>query len=647
MSGLYSHTTRADGTVLTAAIYNADHQNHITNFIPTQMDDYSNDATEMQQQSDPGTPGSESLAQSLSGELERIRYAIAQVSGQPYWYSVPSFASVKSPEYGAAGDGATDDATAIQLAITTVEAAGGGIVFFAEGTYAVESTLTITSSNVHLIGVGGATSIKYTGAATTDYLISIEAAANEGVSIRSMILRGGDFKLGKVKWVVYHAGNFGRGCLLRDVVLRDGLGIIYLEDCFYGRFDNVELKQTVPDPATQGWSNADWREVHWTDKAPIYLGSGGSGFQADRLTISKIGSEVHGADTAKMAVRIGVNAVINGMTFESSGADYDTYTIAVVDLLFVRGVVVFNAAQMEGNAASNSLVYQSYGASILINGMTMVNVGPVTNVFVNASSRELRVNSFNGSRINATNMSRITGVTGGQNKTTGIVYSQPNVATGERTTVTGHSAYTHNVYDSLNHQDPEGLKEANYPPGYPVGRIFPEKKPGTSLVVTNSSDGSGHYVQVTGDGMFLNQLGETVNLKTTVANESTVYVVYRLRPQTASKYWRVMIGRAANLYLDESAAAYTNWSGDWLAEFQTDGATAITNLVQNPRLAEADGVYNGANSRHVDSAVPGSGYWRAGDIIYDSTPTGGSTIGWVCVTAGNPGTWKAYGSIAT
>lgn len=50
-----------------------------------------------------------------------------------------AFASVKT--YGALGDGTTNDTTAVQLALDTVAAAGGGVVYFPRGTYRV-STLT-------------------------------------------------------------------------------------------------------------------------------------------------------------------------------------------------------------------------------------------------------------------------------------------------------------------------------------------------------------------------------------------------------------------------------------------------------------------------------------------------------------------------
>lgn len=44
-------------------------------------------------------------------------------------------------------------------------------------------------------------------------------------------------------------------------------------------------------------------------------------------------------------------------------------------------------------------------------------------------------------------------------------------------------------------------------------------------------------------------------------------------------------------------------------------------------------------------AAPTTGTWGRGDIVFDNTPTAGSFIGWVCTTAGTPGTWKTFGAI--
>ena len=92
MAGNYSHTTRASGLTLTANIYNTDHQNHINNHNPEQMDDYSTDATEMQTTADPYPAASESLATTLAEELTRMRFVIKQITGEAQWYIDPDIA---------------------------------------------------------------------------------------------------------------------------------------------------------------------------------------------------------------------------------------------------------------------------------------------------------------------------------------------------------------------------------------------------------------------------------------------------------------------------------------------------------------------------------------------------------------------------
>lgn len=88
--GLYSHTTRATGTILTAAIYNADHTNHITNQNPAMTGALADTLTEYRSTADPGGSGSEILAGSLAGELQRLRYALNRIVGKTYWYEAPA-----------------------------------------------------------------------------------------------------------------------------------------------------------------------------------------------------------------------------------------------------------------------------------------------------------------------------------------------------------------------------------------------------------------------------------------------------------------------------------------------------------------------------------------------------------------------------
>ena len=50
--------------------------------------------------------------------------------------------------------------------------------------------------------------------------------------------------------------------------------------------------------------------------------------------------------------------------------------------------------------------------------------------------------------------------------------------------------------------------------------------------------------------------------------------------------------------------------------------------------------------RTVAATAPASGDYLVGDIVYNSAPVAGGFIGFVCTTAGSPGTWKTFGAIS-
>jgi len=51
-------------------------------------------------------------------------------------------------------------------------------------------------------------------------------------------------------------------------------------------------------------------------------------------------------------------------------------------------------------------------------------------------------------------------------------------------------------------------------------------------------------------------------------------------------------------------------------------------------------------ARHAAAtAAPTTGTHARGDITWNSEPSASGYVGWVCVTAGTPGTWKGFGVI--
>ena len=84
-------------------------------------------------------------------EVPYVNHLAQLSSGMYYSFNVRSF--------GAVGDGSADDTAAIQAAIAACEAAGGGEVFFPDGTYAISGPLRVSGSNTAYRGYGSATII--------------------------------------------------------------------------------------------------------------------------------------------------------------------------------------------------------------------------------------------------------------------------------------------------------------------------------------------------------------------------------------------------------------------------------------------------------------------------------------------------------
>ena len=76
----------------------------------------------------------------------------------------------------------------------------------------------------------------------------------------------------------------------------------------------------------------------------------------------------------------------------------------------------------------------------------------------------------------------------------------------------------------------------------------------------------------------------------------------------------------------------------------------VTNLGTGGRVNKIDGISIDSYTSdkkliQTRSSVPTSGTWNQGDIIYNTFPSPGQFVGWVCVTSGTPGTWKGFGVI--
>jgi len=145
-----------------------------------------------------------------------------QVFDQNFAYVSGKWLSVK--DFGAVGDGVTDDYAAIVAAIAFAQSLGSGVVlYFPPGTYAFKTPIVIASTPVRLVGSGMATfayapvgatvgtTLKYTGVATSSPAITFSLVQAAGMA------------------------HFGLDCnSLADIGMD-------LDSCTFGIFDDIHI----------------------------------------------------------------------------------------------------------------------------------------------------------------------------------------------------------------------------------------------------------------------------------------------------------------------------------------------------------------------------------------------------------------------
>ena len=127
-----------------------------------------------------------------------ITQVITAGSLNDLWTAVNSGRVVNVKDYGARGDGVTDDTAAIQSAIAAVQnQTTGGQVFFPSSTYNVSAPLLVTADNVMLLGESWATRLQAVGSSwvSGSYLVQMVPAPSglrSGVRVSNLYLDGGN-----------------------------------------------------------------------------------------------------------------------------------------------------------------------------------------------------------------------------------------------------------------------------------------------------------------------------------------------------------------------------------------------------------------------------------------------------------------------
>lgn len=165
--------------------------------------------------------------------------SVPSINGQP----------ANVTDFGAVGNGITDDTTAINNALTAVSLNNGGSLYFPSGTYMVSSIIQVPS-NIKIFGDGAATIIKCKNAIARGVPNgdaqgqSISLGSN--CSVANLVLDGGDFDSGGI--VVTHQSNV----LIENVTVQNTVDTTGCQAFQIASANNVQITNCFATKVTQG-----------------------------------------------------------------------------------------------------------------------------------------------------------------------------------------------------------------------------------------------------------------------------------------------------------------------------------------------------------------------------------------------------------
>jgi hypothetical protein len=243
--------------------------------------------------------------------------------------------NVKDPTYGATGDGATNDTTAIQAAITAA-ASAGGTVFFPAGTYKV-STLTF-GSNITFRGSGRKASTLTQIVGTTDFILKPNATTGvQHVRITDLEIHAFDNQASTTGCVSFtgvlksQIDNCRIAYASPAILVKGGSGGASSGDAMYNVICNNAIENFITgygvqiSPAAAGGSHPDrTRVVNNT----FHAAAGTTAIRIDKAAVDSAGAlppdgiAIHGNETQGCTVPIDIQGAkyvsVVGNTFEQT-----------------------------------------------------------------------------------------------------------------------------------------------------------------------------------------------------------------------------------------------------------------------------------------------------------------------------------------
>lgn len=564
--------------------------------------------------------------------------------------------TISVKDFGAVGDGVTDDTAAIQAAINAYKSTGSGaqpnktsLIYVPPGTYLISAPINVYGGT-QLVGAGRGSLLQQTTGLTGQL---IELTGGTDTYCNEVVIDNLGFKTSGTVWAIKATASVVGQSTFSNLVLVDcGFGLslgIYTQSCLVENISSMgSLDQLLFLRGNRNWvRNLDKENGSGTTTDPYILVQAhgiGAGASEGNIFNDILLEGTESVNKTPMVLDGVSMFTLNGFWSEPNSAN-SGYGLNIKGSNYVHITGYYQAPYSTNNKIKieNSIrvIFDEYNANPEDAPLSStLEVDSLSSVYIQylytrrGSNLQLVSNMNKNIRIVNTQINNGLGTTG--------------VSLTQRPSYIGGNLLVNPSFEAGTY----GWNVANLVTYTPT-IVASEISNGLMLVLTNSgTTGSNAAYQnitisaaqvgvpitismmakctgggwvmpyVTGAGITLgNHICEIIS--GAGWGLSTVTVV----PQSAGT---LVVG----CYAINTAVAYFDCV---CVAFGTDGCIDQTNV-------GSLGINN--NTVTYSSAAPTTGTWKKGDIVYNNTASSGGFVGWVCTTAGSPGTWNTFGVIS-